>query len=292
MKGRGKLRFLYGLPILACALMLAGCSAVQLAYDHADLWLRWRAERYLDVRGAQQAELHARIARFMNWHREEALPRYAGQLHEAAQRLRDGLSREDLDWGYDSARAQIARDLQMAAAELAQILDTLEPDQIANLERRFADDNRKYAREFLSGTPEKRRAQRTRRNIERLEDWFGSLTDLQEERVRQHSEQQALFDELRDGERKRVQTELLAIIRAREARQKLAAWAAQLVPGQGEPRYVAASRAYLESYFDLLLDIERAASPRQREHALSRLHGYADDLWQLSRARERAQARR
>lgn len=274
------------------AVMLAGCSAVQLAYDHADVWLRWRGERYFDVRGEQQAELDARIAQFMSWHREEALPRYAGQLHEAAQRLRDGLSHEDLVWGYDSVRAQIARDLQKAAAELAPILDTLEPDQIANLERRFADDNRKYAREFLSGTPEKRRARRARRNVERLEDWFGNLTDQQAERVRQHNEQQALIDEARDRERKRVQTELLAVIRAREARHKLAAWATQLVPGRGEPAYAAAARQYVESYFDLLVDIERIALPRQRERVLARLQGYADDLTQLSRARERAQARR
>lgn len=280
------------LLLIFSLLWLAGCSVVQLAYDHAGTWIRWRADHYLDMRGQQQADIVGHIAEFMSWHRREALPRYAKYLDEAAQRLGNGLSREDLVWGYDSARGQLAHDLQIAAARLAEVLDTLEPDQIANLERRFAEDNRKYSKEFLSGTPEKRREKRTRRNVERLEEWFGDLTDVQLEQVRRHSEEQPLIDERRDRERKRMQAGLLTIVRARQARETLGAWAAQLLPGAGEPKYAAAAKPYLDSYMDLLLDIDRMATPRQRQHAVSRLRGYANDLALLSLARESSQAAR
>ena len=32
-------------------LVLSGCSAMRIAYDNADTFLRWRATSYLDVHG-------------------------------------------------------------------------------------------------------------------------------------------------------------------------------------------------------------------------------------------------
>ncbi|HXG97510.1 MAG TPA: DUF6279 family lipoprotein, partial [Gemmatimonadales bacterium] len=184
--------------ILVTLSLLAGCSAVRLAYDHADTWLRWRAGNYLDVHGEQAQELDERIDAFHDWHRATALPKYARLCEEAARRLGGGLSREDIVWGYDSLMAQAREGLRAAAERIAPVLDRLSPEQVRHMEKRFAEDNRKFARENLRGTEAERRKRRATRTVERLEDWVGRLSKAQIERVRQFSERAPLYYEMRD----------------------------------------------------------------------------------------------
>lgn len=272
--------------------ILAGCSGLRLAYDNADIWLRWRADRYLDLHGEKRERLHARIAEFLAWHREESLPRYARSLEDGSKRLADGLSRDDLVRAYEEGRSLFARDLTAAAQLMAPTVDALDAEQIEHLESRFAEDNRKFASEYLSGSAPSRRAKRAERTVERLEDWLGKLSEAQRDRIRRHSEEQPLIDELRDRERRRLQSELILIARARTAREKLPEFALQLVPGRGDPKYAAIAQAYTDAYMDLLIDIDRLSTPRQRERAVGRLHGYARDLAALSLARRETQAPR
>jgi hypothetical protein len=269
--------------IAAAALaLLAGCSATRFAYDNAEFYLRWQAGRYLDLRGEQRELRDMRIAAFMAWHRAEAMPVYARLSAEAAERFGDGLSRDDLDWGYDSIRVQVRLSLRRAAEELAPLLDRLSPEQIAHLERRLEDDNRKFADEHLQGTLAERKARHLRRNLERLEEWLGTLSDAQIERARQYAERAPLVDELREIERRRRQGELLEMLRRREAGLRLADWAANW-DRERAPAYEAALRAQREEYFRLLLDLDTTLNAGQRRSALARLEGYSSDFLMLAR---------
>jgi hypothetical protein len=264
------------------ALLAAGCSATRFAYDNADVFLRWQAGRYLDLHAEQSEELDARIASFLAWHRAAALPGYVRLANEAGARLERGLSREDLVWGYDSFQTEARRALRAAAGEVAGLLDRMTPEQVAHLERRFAEDNRRFAKEQLSGTVEERRKRRFERNRERLEEWFGDLGDAQLERVRRYNERVPLSGELRDRERRRLQGELVAMIRARKARERLADWAASWDRDR-EPAYAAFAARARGEYFDMLLDLERTLTPAQRQAAVARLRAYAADFEQLAR---------
>lgn len=258
-------------------LSLAACSATRLAYDNAETYLHWQAGRYLELDGEQDRALNTRIAAFMAWHRAQALPEYARLADEAGRRFADGLSREDLVWGYDSLRMQARESLRAAAGEIAVLLDRLTPEQIVLLENRLQDDNYKFAEEHMRGTPEERRKRRLRRNLERLEDWLGTLGDAQIGRVRQYAERVPLDDELRDRERKRLQGELLAMLRAREASRRLPDWAAHWDRDR-ELAYAAAIRIRLAAYVDMLIDLDASLSPGQRRRAAARLRGYAGDF--------------
>src|SRR6185503_19908918 len=103
----------------------------------------------------------------------------------------------------------------------APMLDRLTPAQVAQNERRFADENRQFQRDNLRGGERERRRKRARFVADRLEDWVGKLSQVQMERVRDYAERMPLVDDLRDRDRKRLQREVLAIIRAREARERL-----------------------------------------------------------------------
>jgi hypothetical protein len=167
---------------------------------------------------------------------------------------------------------------------LGDFLDRLSPAQLEHLELRLQEDNRKYAREWLEGTPAARRSRRLKRTVRAMEDWLGELSDAQRERVRQFNEGAPLNGELRDRERRRRQAELLAILRARDSARHLADWAAQWDRG-GEPAFAAANRAYLDGLFAMLADVERTLSPRQRETAIARLRKHAREFDLLAAAR-------
>ena len=165
--------------------LLCGCSAIEFAYNNADTWLRWQAGRYVELEGDQAQEFDRRLASFLAWHRAEALPQYARLAAEAGARLERGATREDMEWGYDALRQQVREGLQRAAGEAGDFLDRLSPAQIARIERRFAEENRKFAREWLEGTPEARRARRHERRNLGVAELGEEPPDVAVERLRQ-----------------------------------------------------------------------------------------------------------
>ena len=272
----------------AAAWLLAGCTALRLAYDNADTYLLFRANSYLDLDAKGSDELDERIDEFFAWHRRTALPQYARLSEEAAKRVTRGLSREDLVWGYDSLMAQARQSLRFAAERVAPLLDRLTPQQVAHMERRFAEDNRKFAREYLRGSEAERRKRRARRLEERLEDWVGNLSSVQAEKVKQFSERTPLYDDLRAKDRQRMQAEFVDMIRKREAQKRLPDWITNWDHGR-DPAHLAASERFRQEYLALLLELDRTFAPEQRSRAAANLRRYAEDFRVLAR-RARAES--
>jgi len=270
------------LAALATLVLLQGCSAIRIAYDNADTLIRWRANNYFDFEGGQVEELDRRVAAFLDWHRAAALPQYARIARDAAVRVERGLTLADVEWAYAALEAQAREALRAGARGAAPLLDGLQPEQIAHLERRLAEENRSFARENLRGGPGERRERRLKRTIERLEDWMGELGAEQEALVRRYNETAPMFSELRDRDRKRRQAELVALLRAREARKRLADWAAGWDQNR-EPAYAAAFHEWRASYAGLLARLDRTLSPEQRRAAAERLRAFAADFEHLQR---------
>jgi hypothetical protein len=262
--------------------LLQGCSVTQTAYNNSDMLLRWQANYYLDFEGEQSEDLDRRLSAFLAWHRGAALPIYARLGGEAAARMERGLEREDLEWGYDAVRAQIREALRRAAAEAGGLLDGLRAEQIGHLERRLEEENRKFAKERMQGSLEERHQRRVKRNVERLEDWFGTLGEAQVARIERYSTRAPFSAELQDRDRRRRQAEFIAMLRAHTARERLVAWAQDWEAGRA-PEYANAARATRDEYMDLLLDLDRTLAPEQRAHAAKRLRRYAGLFEELAR---------
>ena len=209
------------------------------------------------------------------------MPKYVRLAREATLRFDDGLSRQDLDWGYDSLRGQTRESLRKAAELAAPMLDRLTPAQVAQIERRLADENRQFQRDYLRGSERDRRRKRAKFVTDRLEDWVGKLSQAQTERVREYAERMPLIDELRERDRKRLQGEVLGVIRARQARERLPELIANWERGR-EPAYVKGLESWRGEYFQLLIEIDRSLSPEQRRRALGNLRRYAEDFEALA----------
>jgi len=269
------------LLVLAVALVASGCSTLRFAYENADTYLRWKAGTYVDLEGDDADELDDRVDEFHAWHRKNALPKYVRLVQEASLRFDDGLSRQDLDWGYDSLRGQARESLRKAAELAAPMLDRLTPAQVAQIERRLAEENRQFHRDNLRISERERRRKRAKFVVDRLEDWVGKLSQSQRERVREYAERMPLIDELRDRDRRRLQSEVLAVLRAHQARERLPELVANWERGR-EPAYAKALESWREQYFNLLVDLDRSLSPEQRRRALGNLRRYAEDFEALA----------
>lgn len=262
-------------------LLASGCSTLRVAYENADTYLRWKAGTYVDLQGEAAEELDDRIEEFHAWHRRNALPKYVQLVHEANRRFSDGLSPHDLNWGYDVLRGQARESLRKAAELAAPMLDRMTPEQVAQIERRLAEENRQFYRDHLRGSERDRRRKRSKNVVDRLEDWVGKLSQAQVERVRESVERMPLMDEFRDRDRKRLQGEVLATIRARQARERLPEQLANWERGR-DPSYVKALENWRTQYFGMLLDLDRSFTPEQRSRALSHLRRYAEDFETLA----------
>ena len=272
------------LCVVLLSALLCGCSTVRFVYDNADAYLRWRLGSDLDVRGAMEEELDERIGAFMAWHRAEALPKYARIADDARRRFARGLAPEDLVWGYDAAMTQARESLRAAAERAAPLLDRLEPRQIEHLAGRMAEENRRFAREYLRGSERQRRSRRAERNVERLEGWVGTLSQAQLDLVKRYSERAPLLDEMRTRDHQRLQAELLRIVRAKQARARLPDFAEQWDRGR-DPAYAAALEVAKREYFAMALELDRSLSPEQHARAADQLRSYADDFRALARQR-------
>lgn len=277
------MRAAFYLPALLLALLLQGCSVTRVAYNNADVVLRWQAGYYFDVQGELSDQLDRGLAAVLGWHRATALPQYARLANEMAERLQRGIKRQDLEWSYDAVREQIRQTLLAAAGESAGLLDRLGPEQIEHFGGRLAEENRKFAKEEVRGTVEQLHERRMKRDLERLEDWFGSLDDAQEERVRQYGARAPLTGALRERDRKRRQAEFLAMLRAKEASRRLAPYLERWDTDR-EPAYAQAMDATRDEYMKLLLDLDRTLSAEQRAHAVTRLRRFGELFDSLARA--------
>lgn len=273
------------LKICAALLLVAavcGCSTMRFAYENADTYVRWRLGGYLNVSGDDADWLDDRVEEFHAWHRANELPKYARLAREAEGRFADGLSREDFVWGYDAVRQQARESLRKGVQLVAPLLDRLTAEQVRYIERRIAEDNRQFQRDYLRGSEQERRRKRAKLTEDRLEDWVGRLTQAQLKRVREFAEAAPLLDELRDRDRRRLQADVMAIIRAKRAQAQLAERIANWERGR-DPAYVAGMETWRQQAIALMVDLDRSFTPEQRSRVAGNLRRYAEDFEALGR---------
>jgi len=272
--------------LLLLAALIAGCSALRLGYRQADIILAWRADDYFDLDAQQKHELDRRLDRLLHWHRYEQLPEYAAFLGTAVRKAQPGLKREDVAWFVDGFKARYRIIVDRGAADAADLLATLAPEQIVALQKRYDKVNQKFASENeLDGSVEKRKRARLKKTLRRIEDWAGSLTREQEQKIAALLDPIPLIEHLRHADRIRRQQEFLQLLRLRasnrEFQPRLQAWLRDWEHGRA-PEYEQLSGEVYEKRIQFYLAVDRLLTPGQRQTALDRLQEYADDCKALS----------
>jgi hypothetical protein len=266
---------------VAAAAVLAGCgSAMRVAYNNGDVALRFIAHEYFDLHGEQSDQLKVQLVRFHEWHRREELPRYAALFGSAAERLNRGLAREDVVWAITAVRARYRTTVEQGADEFAPVAATFRPDNLEALERKLADNNEKFAREFLTGDAAKQTRARAKRLTGWFEDWLGSVTPEQEALVLRFAGAQPQMNQIRLDDRRRRQQEFVALLREHRNSPDLAARMREYLVNWERDRgaeHRRMAREWEDRLVTLVVDVDRTLTPKQRSHAVRRFEFFATE---------------
>jgi hypothetical protein len=259
------------LVLCACLALLAGCSQVGLVYNRLDTIVRYEVGRYVDLDKPQRAALDSRLQAMWQWHRTTQLPLYAAGLREVAGMSADAVSVEQIRglgeqiriWMLDAT----AESLKLAAPTLADLSDTQVQELLANIDREAA----KALKRNRKLSDAKWREKRGDDAIDRLEDWAGSSTAVQRERIREWAA--GLQRPVDDSEAQQAGfEELLKSRRDPDFRQRLQDQVS--IGGGDDDGRIQASR-------QLLADLSASLSPEQREYLRKRLLNLARQLDEL-----------
>lgn len=279
---------------LAAACLLAACSLTRLAYSNAALAyanatpvLAWMVGDYVEMSDFQKGWVRERLAKTMAWHRASELPEYRRFFEWALARAEDGISVEDARAGHRELRARYHRLLEHMLPDMADFLMQLDAEQIIQLERRFAEDNRKIVKESVEGTPEERQARRVGKLLDHIEEWTGRLSDSQRELVAGRA---LAFPELleeRLGDRGYRQAEALALARSRPSREQAIARLKFLLVDTDtwrRPDLLKKMRERDEQLFAMIAALSATLSAEQRVHLQKRMRGFMRDIIELTAA--------
>ena len=267
------------------AVVLPACSLVKLGYGQASpLAFRW-LDRYVDFDDAQSLMMRNALDDSLAWHRRTQLPDYVQLLARAEAEVVDDATPERMCAWAGEIRSRMAPVLQYLAPTLADVVVTLSPEQIAHIEKRFAETDEEWRDEHLQRNPQRRQKAQVRREIERAEMLYGDLDEAQLKLVVQSVGESPYDADLAFAERKHRQHDLLSLARRlRESNpgreQAIAQVRAYLNGLDRSPREI--YRRYGERVAmhqcALASALHNSASAAQRRDAAKKLSGYRDDL--------------
>jgi len=290
-------RLAHALLLAAVAMLLGACMNATLtrlayangtlAYNNLGPVLTWMADGYVDLNGTQEDWVRARIARALSWHRAQELPKYRGFLERALAKTAEPFTADDVEPFYRELRRHWRHMTEQVIPDTAELLAGLDAEQATQLEKKFAEDDVKYARESLRGTPEERRRKRINRFSDHLQVWLGSLTDEQRALVAEHyRELPDLSDEVL-GDRRYRQGEIVAMVRSNASKEDIAPKLRKLFVEPEtwrRPEYQEKLKARERKTFEMLAALSATLSADQRAALQSRIRAFMKDIANLTAA--------
>lgn len=283
------------LALLALAVAFTACSSAtitRLAYNNAALaytnlgpMLTWTVDDYVDIDGAREDWVRVRIDRVLAWHRSEELPRYRAFFESVLARSDAPYRVEDIGAHQRELRVAYRRVLAQVIPDTAEFLSTLDSVDLAHIERKFEEDNRKWLRDSVKGSPDERLERRVKRFIGHLESWVGPMEDEQRTLVASRYRDVSDLSEEIMGERRFRQTELLSKLKARASRADLEATLHRLWVDSDSwrrPEYAAKLRERDAVLHAMIADLSATLADRQRAALRKRIRGFLRDISTLT----------
>lgn len=282
---------LRSLLLVLLLLLLGACSSLRLAYHHGDTLLYWWLDSYVDLDAEQKPWVKRDIDNLFLWHRTTQLNDYAQILQTAQRQLQGNPTAADLQADYEQIRDRIQLLLVRALPELADVARALKPEQIAQMEKKFAANNAEFRKKVMKGDREAQQHFRYEKSMDQFELWFGSFSTAQAAIIRQASDARPLDNTLWLNERIRRQNMILAAVKKIQ-QEKLGKEASMaLLRGLIDDAFdrmdkPSEHKAFFDAYnnatLQLVLTVVQNASPAQKAHAHKRMQGWIDDLHQLA----------
>lgn len=278
------------LCLMAMMVVVAGCSSIKLTYNHGDTLLYWWLDTYVDLDSEQAGWVKKDIDKLFQWHRQTQLKQYSAIMAKAQRQMAGDMTQADLLADYKDIKTYTEQLAMHAVPDLADLSRSVKPEQIAQMEKKFAKNNDDYRKKFLKGDLEKRQSVRFDKSMEQFELWFGRFSSEQKAILRKASDARPQDSEIFLAERMRRQQKIVAMLR-KVQQEKLSKEATQkevtLLVRDTLDRFDAPERkAFYDTYVDstskYILTAIKIATPDQKAHAQKRMQGWIDDFNNLA----------
>jgi hypothetical protein len=279
----GRLRLLLLIGMMA---MLAACSSIRFTYNHGDTVLYWWLNNYLDLDSDQSGFVKRDIDNLFQWHRKTQLKDYVQLLQTGQRQLAGNLTAADLHADYDQVRSRTELLAFKALPELADLARTVKPEQIVQMEKKFAKNNDDFRKKFMKGDLEEQQKARFKKSMEQFDLWFGRFSSEQEAMLRKASDARVLNNDIWLDERVRRQKRIVAVLR-KVQQEKLSKDATiaqlhglvrELFDRMDAPDRKAFFDTYEEQTIQMILTAVKIATPAQKAHAQKRMSGWIEDF--------------
>jgi hypothetical protein len=262
-----------------------GCSVVRLGYNQADHLTYWWLDRFVDFNDEQKPRAREALAKWFAWHRRAHLPGYAKLLANSQNLVREDITVERTCGVWTDLRGFMDSAFDRALPMTAEIILTLTPRQIQNIEQRYAEINEEFRDEHLQGDASRRLKKSIKRTAERAEFFYGNLNNAQQELITRWVTLSPYEVNIWNTERHRRQQDLVQLLRRLNA------------DNVGRDKAQVVLRAYVERIYSspnddyrkyaeqvwvyncaFVANLHNTTTAAQRKHAIKKLTGWESEI--------------
>lgn len=268
--------------------MLAGCAIISVGYNYADAYLRYSINSYTSFNDGQKDIIKKEVTVYMQWHRKNMLPEYVRFLQELQRTAQSdvALKKQDVARLRGEVRALYVKTLQPTVRPAASLLSGVDPEQIEELVKSFAKENKKQKDKELAGNPDEQLRRRAERTIDFLENLVGGFSDEQLDKIRGMSRSlpfaTGIYIQLREDNQARL-IELLKNNKGEaEIYTLLFSWL--MTPeAHVSPDDRSIMLAFESASDDMLVSVYQLLTERQKKTLLKNILKYIDIFQELAR---------
>jgi Family of unknown function (DUF6279) len=277
------------LPVIAVLILVlstfAGCSIVRLGYNQADHLTYWWLDRFVDFNDVQTPRAREAIAKWFAWHRRAHLPGYAHLLANSQNLVREDITVERTCGLWTDLRGFMDSAFDRALPMTAEIMLTLTPRQIQNIEQRYAKINEEFRDEHLQGDAPRRLKKSIKRTAERAEFFYGNLDNAQQELITRWVTFSPYEVNIWNAERHRRQQDLVQLLRRLNADNVSQDKAQMALRAYVERIYSSPNddyRKYAEQVWvyncAFVANLHNTTTAAQRKHAIKKLKDWESEI--------------
>ncbi len=273
------------LLLVAFALLIAGCSRINLAYRNLDTLIPWWIDDYLDLDRDQQKRFRAQLRNHLSWHCQTQLPAYLDTLGQLQHQVRrNEINEATLRVHYQDAKQAIRTIAKEVTPTFTQLLHDLDDGQVKTLNEALEKDRREREEKYLQPPLDRQISERAERMSERVEHWLGTVNAAQRQRILTWAHTLGEQNRLWLDNRVQWQHALSAAV-ARRHEAGFEERIAKLLQ-DGEAFWTAEYRAAFDSIeqaaLDLASDLYAMSDADQRRHLDGQLENMRKDLGSLA----------
>jgi hypothetical protein len=278
-----QLRRILTILLIFSTLLFSSCSS-KIMYNYLDWIIPWYLDDYVSLTDQQEQFFDQTTERFLLWHRQQELPRYAAFVAEIRNALQEPMTRAQVLSFFDEAEHFVHEIQLQILPDLIPLIEQLSDQQVAEIDAALMANNQKIEEKRGSRDESEQRQLYRERIEDGFDEWFGSTDDMQQQLIRMWSENRINSTSMWLEQRRIWRQEFIALLNQRtsqsfpERLQNLLLDRRQL----HRPEYSEAIAYNRIGVAQLVADLSTTLTEKQRIYVTEKLDKLIRDLQDLN----------